>query len=254
MHFIHYSLSALLLTAGMALSPNASADLLDRGNGLVYDTDLNITWLANANLFKTQAAGNPNLVSQIIAAMPVVNDTANPLDFPVANSGQYSLSAADFNATTGQMTWWGAQAWAATLNFAGYDDWRLATGDAACGVNFNCINAELGHLFYTELGVTAGNAITTSTSPNLALFSNITNQLYWSATESFGGCAAGPCDAWYFNVQGGQQSYNNKNYHPVLAWAVRPGDVSSVPIPAALGLFASALAGLAGLIKRKHQV
>lgn len=29
---------------------NAQAGLFDRGGGLIYDDDLNITWLSNANL------------------------------------------------------------------------------------------------------------------------------------------------------------------------------------------------------------
>jgi hypothetical protein len=31
------------------LNGNANAKLIDRGNGLVYDDSLNITWLQNAN-------------------------------------------------------------------------------------------------------------------------------------------------------------------------------------------------------------
>ena len=38
-----------LVTFIVALSNSASASLFDRGNGLIYDDDLNITWLQNAN-------------------------------------------------------------------------------------------------------------------------------------------------------------------------------------------------------------
>ncbi|MEQ1637850.1 MAG: DUF1566 domain-containing protein [Methylococcales bacterium] len=37
----------------LALSSMAEANLIDRGNGLIYDQDLNITWLADANYAKT---------------------------------------------------------------------------------------------------------------------------------------------------------------------------------------------------------
>ena len=33
----------------LTLATSAKADLFDRGNGLIYDSDLNITWLQNAN-------------------------------------------------------------------------------------------------------------------------------------------------------------------------------------------------------------
>ena len=38
-----------LVTFIVALSNSAGASLFDRGNGLIYDDDLNITWLQNAN-------------------------------------------------------------------------------------------------------------------------------------------------------------------------------------------------------------
>ena len=108
----------------MGLASTAEASLIARlGGQAVYDTDRNITWLANAN-------------------------------------------------ANGEMTWQAAKDWAAGLNVGGYTGWRLPTADPACGPNYNCVNSELGHLYYTELGVTQGNNITSSTSPYLALFTN----------------------------------------------------------------------------------
>jgi len=66
-----------LLLAVLWFSAPAKAALIDRGNGMIYDTDLGITWLQNAN-------------------------SAGP-----------------------SMTWNQANAWAASLNFGGYNDWRL---------------------------------------------------------------------------------------------------------------------------------
>ena len=42
-------LTALVLLAGMGLAPTAQADLIDRVFA-VYDTDLNISWLKDANV------------------------------------------------------------------------------------------------------------------------------------------------------------------------------------------------------------
>jgi hypothetical protein len=44
-------LSAFGLTFGITEISNAA--LIDRGGGLIYDTDLSITWLQDANFAKT---------------------------------------------------------------------------------------------------------------------------------------------------------------------------------------------------------
>lgn len=72
-----------------------------------YDTTLNVTWMADANFFRGQAASNPNLVADVIASVGgVVLDTPNVRDSPVPYSGSYALTAADFDTATGRMTWW----------------------------------------------------------------------------------------------------------------------------------------------------
>ena len=117
---------------------------------MVYDTDLNITWLADANLFKTQYDADNSILSTLIGV-----DVTDGL-------GTHPTTAADFDTSTGQMTWWGAMAWASSLDYGGYSDWRLPMTlqpDAACSAQspsgsygYNCTGSELGHLFYTELG------------------------------------------------------------------------------------------------------
>ncbi len=44
------TLLAIGMMAGLVLAGKAEATLIDRGNGLIYDTVLNITWTQNANL------------------------------------------------------------------------------------------------------------------------------------------------------------------------------------------------------------
>ncbi len=82
----------------------------------------------------------------------------------------------------GLMNWTAANTWATGLNVGGYTGWRLPTADPACGINFNCTNSELGHLFYTEGGLTQGQSITSSAVLS-GLFSNMQNSVYWSGTE-----------------------------------------------------------------------
>jgi hypothetical protein len=38
---------------GLALSTSAHATLIDRGNGMIYDSDQDITWLQDANYAMT---------------------------------------------------------------------------------------------------------------------------------------------------------------------------------------------------------
>lgn len=189
----------------------AQAALVDRGGGMIYDTDLNITWMANAN-------GN------------------------------------------GMMTWHNALIWADNLTYGGYTDWRLPTTlqpDSACqaqgaggdSYGYNCIGSEMGHLFYTELGGTAASSIFDSTDPDLALFTNIQPYWYWSSTEY----ALDPSHAWTFGFTNSFQGAANKGFDTMVAWAVRPGDVAAVPIPAAAWLFGSGLLGLLGIARRKKQ-
>ena len=221
----------------IAASSAAQASLIDRGGGLIYDTDRNITWLANANY----GAGS-------------------------------SYDTADGH-NDGRMRWQNAMDWAANLSYydsvrnVTYDDWRLPTTlqpDPSCGSQWdagdrfgvissglNCTGSELGHLFYSELGGVARESIVRTHDADYNLFSNVQASLYWSAT----GYVANTYDAWYFTTSSGSQSSLNKT-QMYYAWAVRPGDVaaaaSTVPVPGAAWLFGSGLMGLVGLARRSR--
>ena len=158
----------------------------------------------------------------------------------------------------GKMTWSQAMTWADGLTYGGYTDWRLPTTvqpDATCsdqsaGSNgYNCTGSEMGHLFYTELGGTAGSSILISADPDLALFTNVEVAHFWSGTEYAPDTTAG--SAWYFDFGFGIQYANANKASSLYAWAVRPGDVAAVPVPAAAWLFGSGLLGLIGVARRK---
>lgn len=203
-----------------ALSVNSvNAALVSRSGGtLVYDTDLDITWVSDANLAATNTFG--------------INDIFN----------------------NGEMTWLIANDWVAAMNtdggtgYLGFNGWRLPTTlqpDSTCnrqsnGVSFGtgCTGSEMGHLFNVE-GVT-------STTPG-PLFTNVQADYYWSGT------LLDPDNAWRFSFASGDQNATDISsitfrHH---AWAVHDGDIGVIPVPAAAWLFTSGLLGLIGIARRK---
>jgi len=218
-----------LLTLGLVTT--ADAALVSRlGGQAVYDTDLNITWLADANL---------------------------------ATSNTFGVTGI---ASNGAMTWDMASSWITAMNadggtgYLGFNGWRLPATlvpDSSCtnldgtpnnfSQGINCTGSEMGHLFYNEFGATANTSVLATGDPaQLAKFTNVQSANYWS-TEM----VDFPASAWYFIFPDGSQLGDFKTNHH-FTWAVRPGDVglSSVPVPAAVWLFGSGLMGLLGLAKR----
>ncbi len=201
-----------LLAAGL-FTVSAQAALYDRGNGLIYDDVLDITWMQDANYAQT---------------------TGYDAD--------------------GLMTWADANAWADQLSYGGFDDWRLASAGNAPASGVNVTTGELGHMFYNNLGNTAttsisGNVSFTDATPGggTESFLNVQSFVYWYGEEY----APDTSFAWAFYTDFGGQSTNYK-YGSGYSWAVRAGDVSSVPVPAAAWLFGTALLGLVG-VKRRHR-
>ena len=170
------------------------------------------------------------------------------------------------------MTWANANAWAAGLNpyGSGITGWRLPTtndvgndGETYTniyqGVDYGyniTAYSEMSHMFYTTLGDKAYCTTSGSCSQagwgltNTGPFSNVQSDVYWSATEY----APYTYNAWLFYFYDGYQLnlYKTYNYY---AWAVHSGDVGApaVPVPAAVWLFGSGLAGLLGMSRKRRR-
>ena len=191
------------------------------GGKAVYDSDLDITWLADAN------------------------------------AGAGSVFDDGLNTNDGRMRQSNASAWAASLNVDGVTGWRLPTTlhpDATCftisdSTGGDCTGSEMGHLFYNELGGTENNSILTSGDPDLELFSNLQSFRYWSATDY----PVSTLDSYVFAFNSGKQSFATKEASVFYAWAVYDGnaELAAVPMPAAVWLFGSGFLGLAGMARRK---
>ena len=176
---------------------------------------------------------------------------------------------ADANAAGKTMIWVDANNWAANLDVAGVTGWRLPDtidvgNDGATytnlyqGVDYGyniTTHSELSNMFYNVLGNTAWyytNGVPTGcTSPlycltNTGPFSNIQTSNYWSATEYL----PNTDDTWGFVMRNGFQGILTKA-SSFNAWAVHDGDVSAVPLPAAVWLFGSGLISLIGFARRK---
>lgn len=133
--------------AALALSGAAQAELFDRGGGMIYDNDRNITWLADWNYAKTSGF-----------------DDDGGMDWDSAKAWAAGLVFGGFS------DW--------RLPTALEPD-----GSGPCfRYDAGCSGSELGHMFYTELGATQGNSILTGDPAKLALFTNM-QLTYWSGTE-----------------------------------------------------------------------
>lgn len=179
----------------LAAAPGADAELEPRlGGKLVYDTDLNITWLADGNLPKSQGRG-----------------LASP---------------------SGAMRWDSARQYLALMNkekYLGVSTWRFPRILPGCA-GYDCTYSELGHLFYLELGGQAGSKLSASGDPDLVRFGNIEEgggTFYW-------GEMTGGSNIWSFSFSGGFQAQRSPSFNEHQLWPVFDGDIANIIKPSSL--------------------
>lgn len=221
----------ITLTLSLLLSSLAYSALYDRGNGLIYDDVLDITWLQDANFALSSGAGD-------------------------WDGGMYYLAA---------------KSWVESLNYEGYANWRLPKAyseesgvincfeqydGVTCDRGYNITGSELGYMFYVNLGnkgqySTQGNENNTyglentsfvdASTGQVKYFQNINNNNYWFEDIYVNGSTA-LAFTMHFGVQVGRDA----DYYEDHIWVVADGDIANtapVPVPAAAWLFGSALLG-----------
>jgi hypothetical protein len=209
-------LAAAALSIGLLSATGANAALVSvLGGQAINDTDLNVTWLANAN----------------------VNGLMN---WTQAQSWITSLNAE--NAGLGHL---GYNDWHLPTTLQ--PDASCAGQSGSDSYGYNCIGSEMGHLFYNELGGVAGGSITTTHNANYNLFSNVLSGTYWSGTEYVPNTSF----AWTFGFYNGSQDFDGFKGYSFYALAVRPGQIAAVPVPTAAWLLGSGLLGLLGVARKR---
>ena len=215
---------------------NGSADSFEA----YYDTDLDITWLADANVNGAMTWAAANTWAANLSLYDAVNNvTYNNWRLPTVNpvngtSFNYNFS---YNGSTD----------------SGYNVSEQGTAYAGS------TGSEMAHLFYNTLnnksycdpafstasscsGPQAGSGLT-NTDP----FTNLQGNYYWSGLEY----ALDTSNAWVFHfLYNGYQNETDKNT-ALYALAVSPGDVAAVPEAQTYALMLAGL-GLIGWRARRR--
>jgi hypothetical protein len=147
------------------VAPPASAPLAPAADGqTVFDPNLNVTWLADANLPATQTFGIANI------------NKSGSMDYGTALRWVAAMNALDHGA-----------------GYLGHNNWQLPTApteDHSCartGLNgesfgFHCSGSALGSLYYRSLALREPDTAVAIPANRRGPFSDFQPYLYWSGS------------------------------------------------------------------------
>ncbi|MBV1879170.1 MAG: VPLPA-CTERM sorting domain-containing protein [Pseudomonadales bacterium] len=223
-------------TYSVIASFNVNAALISSVSGAtVYDTDLDISWLSDANLALSNTFGITTGI-----------DVDGGMIYSVAESYIDAMNADNY---LGSNTW--------RLSFTPDHDTSCDDQFALKDFGLNCSGNEMGHLFYNELGGTATENINTTGDPDqLAKFTNISGLEYWSTDAPDPAAITPPGSAFTFEFGSGFTGTGDQLTKTYFVWAVSDGDIAGVsavpvPVPATAWLFGSGLLGLVSVARRR---
>lgn len=227
---------------------SSEAALQDRGGGLIYDDVLNITWLQDANYAKTSGYSPTGVFTSSQAISWAENLVYHD---PIRN-----IDLSDWRLPTVSPIGVG---WDYAFSTDGSTDW---------GPNNTNPANELSYMYFVNLGLKSFINPDGSSNPNFGIFgdgtvsgqANITaggvtiNNLqatsYWSGTRWL----VPDSGVYYFTFVTGYGETNAAyEYTAQYAWAVRDGDVASVPEPQSYTMVIAGL-GLIGFMLRRKKI
>lgn len=239
-----FTLAVLLVFSGVAnasLITIGTVNYLGSDYNLIYEDDQGLVWLDyTRNLFNWQ---NHGIWAQYLG----INLTVR-LDPGFMTTIDWSTGWRLPNTDESKANPYGDWGYKGP-DQSGYHDYRNG---------FNMINSEMGYLYYVSLG-NLGQYATDGTIrkpdehglQNTSPFNNLRASWYRSGTEY----SPNPHSTWKFDFSDGDQYDGGKdvNYY---ALAVRPGEVSVVPIPepTTILLLGSGLLGLVGFRRNKRKL
>ncbi len=215
---------ALLIVFG--ISTSSEATLIDRGGGLIYDTDLDITLMQEIN---------SSWLLNAPGSWSTGNGSGGVMSWPDAKIWEESGISYYSSEHNKLITGWRMLSITDSVMLGG-DGINICTG-------YNCILSEFGHIWYTDLGNTAGSLT------NMGPFT-LTGSIgaIWGS-ESWGDWPEDPFPYpfahFIWSGSGGYQGWGDCH----IVWLAVDGDV--VPEPATLILLGAGVLGLAGLRKKR---
>lgn len=224
-------LAVLAVTGIMASSAHAS--LIDNGNGTIYDSVSDVTWITNGLTFTNDVASTTSTPSANPYTGPLLGTVVTPsLGLP------HTIAANDLNYDSGLGRWVGSW-WAATAWADGFTsqhgsqtvaDWRLPTTSEAQN-----LITQLNQLGTGRVGAAPPFAFV----PPFFWTSTLTSETNVNFANMLAGTIA---NRTLFDAAAGRPAYSN-------VMAVVPGNVAPVPVPAAAWLFGSGLVGLGSMAR-----